>query len=117
MSPVVPRQSNICTLGPIGTAGWMYTFVSRELCAAYVVCAVVIEPDITAAIARTMPILRISFLPVCWEFAVETVRRAHAVFEAFAKCRQWLRSLVRRLLRPLLAIRRNKRHKSRMMAR
>src|SRR5712671_5386907 len=68
MSPVVPRQSNICTLGPIDSAGRVYTFVPRELCAAYAVCAVVIEPDITAAIARTMPILRIRFLPVCREF-------------------------------------------------
>jgi hypothetical protein len=50
----------------------VYTFVSCELCAAYAVCAVATEPDITAAIARAIPILRIRFLPGVCEIAMRT---------------------------------------------
>jgi hypothetical protein len=50
----------------------MYTFVSCELCAAYAVCEVATEPDITAAIARAITILRIRFLPGVYEIAMRT---------------------------------------------
>jgi hypothetical protein len=77
MSPVVPRQSSICACGATGTAGWVYTFASCWVCAAKTVGAVATEPEIIATIARAMPILRIRVLPVCWEYAKQTVRRMH----------------------------------------